>query len=218
MKRLTILTLATIMLLSACGGAVEIGYEQIPIDPPEQPEYFPYGGEIPEDVPPPQIVGDWRDRIFALEDIVLACYGRTDEELEQMFYDQERIEWRYTYHIIDGIFSDLVDDHEAVDAWFRANNPSITGDWHTKPLAAFVQHFNISREDFIAALELKIAITECQWSRGFGAHGEGPGCWTWEFYELPDPDVIFTFDHALISAHYRRCQDYQGDDDTQCVT
>ena len=60
-------------------------------------------------------------------------------------------------------------------------------------LLFWVRHHNISREDFMVAVQLDY---EGIIARGWDVHSEGA--------ELPCPDIIFTFDNEIINAFYRR--------------
>jgi len=61
------------------------------------------------------------------------------------------------------------------------------------PLVRFIQHFNISREDFVAVIEEMRAR----------AIAVGRDLYE-ELAELPNADIIFTFDNDIIRYFYRR--------------
>ena len=110
-----------------------------------------------------------------------------DGQLEETFY------LPYTLHhrAIPAIIDELVDGPE-VQEWLLevasdSERPTVM------LIKAFVQRFNIQKEDFVAAVEelreIYIALDHDL---------------TDELYELPNADIIFTFDNELISHFYRR--------------
>jgi len=60
-------------------------------------------------------------------------------------------------------------------------------------MANYVRYNNIRKEDFIAAVQKDYEL--CLW-RGEDIYDEGA--------ELPNPDIIYTFDNEIINAYYRR--------------
>lgn len=65
------------------------------------------------------------------------------------------------------------------------------------PLMRFVQVHNISREEFDSALNILIEAHEWFDTLGFIDLSI-------EDYELPNADIIFTFDNEIIRYYYRR--------------
>ena len=99
------------------------------------------------------------------------------------------LQFRAIFYHIPGEILDLVDFAEASD-WLREVGKDYL---ETMTLARFVKHFNISREDF----ELAISLMK---ERSI-ARGDDPRD---EFSEIPNPDIIFTFDDDIIRYFYRR--------------
>ena len=59
-------------------------------------------------------------------------------------------------------------------------------------LVSFVKRYDITREEFDSAVEK------------FIAHNEEMGCdMTGEEYEVPNGDIIYTFDNEIINHYYR---------------
>jgi len=98
--------------------------------------------------------------------------------------------FRYAFYGVPSPIFDLVDMDRWGEWWSMAE---VYIDEDINQLMRFVQHFNISREDFDAAIGML---------RGFYIE------WGWdladEFNELPNADIIFTFDNDLIRYFYRR--------------
>jgi len=103
--------------------------------------------------------------------------------------------YRYTYYVLEGKFSELVDDRSKVSSWLHKLDEG--DDWDKEPkemlLVTFVKHFNIQREDFEKARE-RMKQANLKW--GFDMLTED--------YELPNTDVIYTFDNELINEYYLR--------------
>ena len=116
---------------------------------------------------------------------------RPDGYLEAMFDLPFTLRHRAVFYSIPADIERMVDDPEA-SIWVDENilreaDPTVM------PLAAFIQRFNIQKEDFVAVVEemRKNAIAS-----GFDLYDED--------FELPNADIIFTFDNELISHFYRR--------------
>lgn len=60
-------------------------------------------------------------------------------------------------------------------------------------LASFVEYFNINRVDFDEVIE-EMRVSAITYGLDL----------TDEFYELPNADIIFTFNHDIIRYFYRR--------------
>ena len=98
---------------------------------------------------------------------------------------------RHVYYEIDGPYIRLVDE-KAYDAW----NPPSTPDGIEPTemlLVSFIKQFNISKEDFIEATN---QLREIRERNNWDTSNESN--------EIPNPDVIYTFDNDLISEYYRR--------------
>ena len=60
-------------------------------------------------------------------------------------------------------------------------------------MASFLKHYEINKQDFIRGIQL---MYEIYLERGWDIIEEP--------YELPNPDIIYTFDNEVINAYYRR--------------
>jgi hypothetical protein len=98
---------------------------------------------------------------------------------------------REVYYSISGAF-EILAYPEAADEIF--NGYKTNGIEPTEMrLVTFVKHFNISRKDFEKALE---AERKRRIDVGFDISDEQ--------YELPNADIIYTFDNEIINEYYRR--------------
>jgi len=103
------------------------------------------------------------------------------------------MQFRAAFYYVDGKFTDLVPGAE-LENWLR-----MVGDTYleTMMLLNFVQHFNITREEFDRVIyELRIAHEDMA-MRGIIDPRD-------EFYEHPNADIIFTFDNDIIRYFFRR--------------
>jgi len=98
---------------------------------------------------------------------------------------------RYVYYKVPGAILDLVDDWEAINEWGSAQSTDVYPS--EMLLMRFVQYFNISKEDFVAAID---AMRDSFITAGFDVYDE--------LFEIPNADIIFTFDNDIISHFYRR--------------
>jgi len=89
----------------------------------------------------------------------------------------------------------LVENRDAVTEWFEyRDNKQEAGELvEGMPLMHFVQHFNIPREDFDAAVE---ELRRIRTAAGLDLSDE--------LHELPNADIIFSFDNNIIRYFYRR--------------
>ncbi|MCL2386568.1 MAG: copper amine oxidase N-terminal domain-containing protein [Defluviitaleaceae bacterium] len=97
------------------------------------------------------------------------------------------MQFRHAFYAIPGEFMSLVRDYDG--SWFD-NLP--TG-YHDMLLMLFVQYFNISREVFDDTVN---GMREFRMTRGTDLYDER--------HELPNADIIFTFDTDIIRYFYRR--------------
>ena len=103
---------------------------------------------------------------------------------------------RLVFYPIDGLFSNLVNWYE-YRAWSEAFWADTDGSREEMALMHFVLYFDIQKEDFVAVVERLREIREDQANRwGLDLFLEE--------YELPNADIIFTFDPEIISYFYRR--------------
>jgi hypothetical protein len=99
------------------------------------------------------------------------------------------VDYRYAFYVIEGYFFDLVDANE-FDEWVEEKD---SGNIETMFLMRFVQHFDISREEFDDAEE--------RMREDFRRRNRDL---TDEYYEIPNADIIYTFDNDIIRHYYRR--------------
>ncbi len=108
-------------------------------------------------------------------------------------YDFER-KYRITYYRIWSEFEDLLskDEKEDIGPWleslFVSTNYCETAE--EMLLVSFIKRYNITREEFDAAVELFIANNA----------GADFNC---EEMEIPNGDIIYTFDNEIINNYYR---------------
>lgn len=98
------------------------------------------------------------------------------------------------YYTIGGFYFDLV-DRDACVAWVdeleKSKNVEIEDT--EMLLVAFIKHFRIPKEKFLEAAEKE---------RKFYIEGERD--LTSEDNEIPNADVLYTFDNEIINEYYRR--------------
>ena len=105
--------------------------------------------------------------------------------------------YRAAYYCLIGELSNLVKDEDE-NQWY--NEFWQKNDWKepTEMLTvAFVKHFNISRKDFDAAVEESRKANEKLDRKGNIDMND-------EMYELPNADIIYTFDNDIINTYYLR--------------
>jgi len=98
---------------------------------------------------------------------------------------------RYIFYSIPGIILGLIDDQNALNEFLNALTEATH--LYEMPLMLLVQHFNIPKEDFVEAIEESRAR---RIELGFDLYDE--------LHELPNADIIFTFDNDIIRYFYRR--------------
>jgi hypothetical protein len=115
-----------------------------------------------------------------------------DEKLVGSFLDRsEPVRFRYIFYNLPQWFMALTKDRE----WI----PLPIYEYIDMEMAYFIQGYNIPREDFDAALEHEREIYE-----GMAARDFAPICLNDELHELPNADIIYTFDNDIINYFYRR--------------
>lgn len=117
------------------------------------------------------------------------------EPLESDYYRFDR-KYRITYYRVWGEFSALLSEDENEDYmdWFDAHSEENNyGETQNEMLlVSFIKRYNISREEFDSAVEK------------FIANNQELGCdMTMEEYEVPNGDIIYTFDNEIINHYYR---------------
>jgi len=60
-------------------------------------------------------------------------------------------------------------------------------------LVSFIKHYKIEKDDFVEAVQ-----REYEWALDSGCSIYNEDC------ELPNADIIYTFDNEVINAYYRR--------------
>ncbi len=108
---------------------------------------------------------------------------------------------RYMYYSLTYPHAQLVEDKEAYDKWY--DEIVVTDDMDEMLLVSFVKQFNIPKEDFEKANEEWIKfITEVRGrtpvTPPFDTAHEAELC------EVPNADVIYTFDNEFIKEYYKR--------------
>jgi len=136
---------------------------------------------------PPITIDHWPAHLpqYTPGDITLHSSG---EQL--LFQDLSKpMQFRYVFYGVPGKLQALVG---MMDSYYWLEN-----EWHraedTMILMHFVKHFNISREDFDDAIESRRAFSL---QMGYDL--------TDEEHELPNADIIYTFDEDIIRYYYRR--------------
>ena len=129
--------------------------------------------------------------VYVPGSIKLVDINDLDEQLVPLY----GFSYRLTYYQIDGYFDFLVDKDEN-DKWYNAITKK---DIESKKeisemfLVSFVKHFNIPRKDFDEVVErMRQACINLEQDM------------TDERYELPNADIIYTFDNDIINEYYRR--------------
>jgi hypothetical protein len=103
---------------------------------------------------------------------------------------------RYCWIMIPGPVLDLVDSDEKLTWNDYEKNLKRTskGEPVEMTIVSFIKFFNISKKDF------ELAIKKAQETQYISSEANPAG----EFFELPNPDIIYTFDDEIINNYYRR--------------
>jgi len=117
---------------------------------------------------------------------------RSPGHFEELFELPFTLQHRAIFYQIPPDISDLVADQGAVRAWMETHMWGAGTQLYPMLLMRFVQHFNIPKADFVSAVEATRARII---SAGFDIGDEN--------YELPNADIIYTFNPELISHFYR---------------
>ena len=108
-----------------------------------------------------------------------------------------RLSFRRVYYLIDGLYIDYI-GQEKVNMYFESKDKD--RDWEKEPqemaLVSLIKHFNIPKKDFIELTKLLEERNVSQAESGWNMNGED--------YELPNADIIYTFDNDIINEYYRR--------------
>jgi len=109
--------------------------------------------------------------------------------LDKNYYESiENRPYRLIYYRIPGVIGDLVPEDKHT-AWAQQNFWGKT-EFTEMPLVAFVKHFDISREAF------ETAIAELAIHNAMNGNND-------EEFEVPNADVIYSFDNEIINRYYR---------------
>ena len=125
---------------------------------------------------------------------------------EEVFQDWAYFpSYRVIYYAIDGVYTELIPytyDSPEMKAWseFFESMRIINGqnvESNEMALVTFVKYFNIPRADFEKAIEKQRQNQiELLGMNESNADVEG--------FELPNADIIYTFDNDIINEYYRR--------------
>ena len=115
---------------------------------------------------------------------------RPVEQILGRHWSDPPMRFRYAFYNVPFDIIRLIDPSE-LESWWPMSE--IYREENINELMRFVQHFNISREDFDAVIERTR-------ERGLQVGVD----FTDEWHELPNADIIFTFDNDLIRYFYRR--------------
>jgi len=112
-------------------------------------------------------------------------------------YDFEGpLQFRYCYYVSYGSFWTLVDSDE-YDEWVTCVPPpedfAPNGTADEMPLVTLVKYFRVPKHVFVAEVERK--------REHYTKMGDDLSM---EINELPNPDIIYTFDNDIINAYYSR--------------
>ena len=157
-------------------GEVLPGTEETP-DTPEDPQETEQGSVSPSGLPEYQPGS-------------LQLYSTPDDE-----FRFER-PYRYAYYVIWGEFGDLLDEEQLQDFFVWSEQEHVRTNYGRDRdemyLVSFVKRYNISREDFDRAVDK------------FIANNRDSSCFmTHEVCEVPNADIIYTFDNEIINYYYR---------------
>ena len=104
------------------------------------------------------------------------------------------MQFRIAFYTISADIMRLVEDVDEMWEWL--DNMGHDG-YQTMTLMRFVEHFNISREEFDTVVDRMREGLEDMAARGRININS-------ELFELPNADIIFTFDNDIVRYFYRR--------------
>ena len=105
---------------------------------------------------------------------------------------------RLCYYSVSGVFFDLVEDDSVVTAFLGTKVGDNTHELDEMLLVSFIKHFNITREQFDQTIEKKKQLDK-QIATLTGNIVD----YSHESTELPNGDIIYTFDNEIINKYYR---------------
>jgi hypothetical protein len=104
----------------------------------------------------------------------------------------EELHFRYRYYAVQGFYR-LVDDSE-LEEWSRKYDEDFEGKEPTEmALVSYIKYFNIPKEVFE---DENRKLAKAWTDLGIANQDER--------YEIPNPDIIYTFDNDIINEYYRR--------------
>jgi len=101
--------------------------------------------------------------------------------------------YRWVYYDLPNIYCDMVPHDEAFREFMRPYEETNDQEPQVMLLAMMIQYFNIPREEFDKAEQQYIDVCISM-----------DMDMTTELWEVPNGDIIYTFDHAIINEYYRR--------------
>ena len=116
----------------------------------------------------------------------------TDSKYRTIYYNTGIASWILTYD--DPKFLEILDiiekRHHSTDRFAESDEMN---------LVAVIKHCGITKNDLVEAIEKDKQLllrqnAEREWANEFDH----------EMWELPNPDIIYTFDNEIINAYYRR--------------
>jgi len=137
---------------------------------------------------------------YAPKDIYLL----PDEEAAAFVSDFFTPKYRLCYYGISGHIEELIDMEKRIEAGKMMQERRYgTGQFieaDEMDTVTYIKYCEISKEDFIAALEKNKQHTLGLVASGFWPEFDFDD----ERWELPNADIIYTFDNEIINAYYRR--------------
>ena len=189
---LVIIVFAGLILFYSCdSGESEIAPTPTPTQTP-QPEPTPE--QTPEPTPNvhnnlpnphlPVSSDNWPENLPRHEPGSIILHE--EHEFEGLIDTTNPMQFRMIFYTVSAEFVDLVGNRDITGPWFD----NVGEDYlYEMTLANFVEYFNIPKEDFIRVVEQKQSVMilgDSEWD------------------ELPNADIIYTFDMDIIRYFYRR--------------
>lgn len=114
---------------------------------------------------------------------------------ENIEYDFKfEMHYRCVYYVVYSEYFELVDDQNAVNVWYRSfDQNNQVNEIREMMLVAFIRNFGITRGQFDQATE--------QYKKACNLLKQDVMS---EKFEIPNGDIIYTFDNAIINEYYLR--------------
>ena len=199
----TIIFVALALFLIACNASnqkaetpcLDLNEKEVPNIPEPKPEPEPDPVVCTFDPELPVSSENWPAHLPQHEpgDIELECVDVLMYDYHMPFVPQHRAIF---YNM--GPFIDMYENWDAVLEWSQIDIPL-----YIMPLAQYIQHFNITREQFDGFVEEMLERIE-QTNIWSAERGIPPIDLNYEMNEIPNADIVFTFDNDIISYFYRR--------------